>query len=140
MFFRHYIYIYSFGGNNNVSLARLHDSQRCAVKYKRAITHTRFSRYLKLTAGDVKQPTVRDRAKEKEIKTGIDFSPSPSVHPPRAHYSAIMVLIFFLFLSNTLSLSFFNVVILVLNFSSESRYLQKGSFPIRKREKETDLT
>lgn len=46
-------------------------------------THTHihaFSRYLKLTAGGVKQLTVRDRAREKEIKTGIDFLPSPNIH------------------------------------------------------------
>lgn len=80
MVFRHNILLF---GNNKASLGTLQDSQRRVVKYMRAIKHTHihaFSRYLKLTAGGVKQLTVRDRAREKEIKTGIDFLPSPSVH------------------------------------------------------------
>lgn len=135
--------ILSFGGNNNnnnnVSLSRLHDSQRCAVKYRRAIKHTPFSRYLKLTAGGVKQPTVRDRAREKEIKTGIDFSPSPSVHPPRVHYGTIMVFMFFsppFCHFHSLMWSFWHK-----NFSSERTAVSlpsRGSFPVRKRK--TDLT
>lgn len=33
-----------------------------------------FCRYLKLTAGDVKLSVVKDRTKEQEIMTGIDFT------------------------------------------------------------------